>query len=170
VYGAPPPVYGAPPAAPQAYELGGSVRPPRPDVRLGAGLMILGAVLTIVGSVLPWLKIQGKNGNGFDDYISNSNGELKILKGPGKIWIFFAIVVIGLGIGLFLAGRVLAVAILGIVFSAVGAFFVLGSFGVASDTKDYSGEGSYQIGLYIGMIAMLMALAGSIIATSKRRR
>lgn len=158
--------------APAVGEL--STKPPRPNVRVGALLMIIGAVVTAICTALPWLKVDGANGNGFDDYFSNRDGELKILQGPGKIWIFFAVVVVGLGIALYLAGRVLAVAIIGIVFAAIGAFFVLGSITIASDNKDLASaagnDASLQFGLYLGIVGMLVALAGAITATAKRRR
>lgn len=170
----PPPSFSAPPTAP-AYGLGEvATKPPRPQVRVGALLMIIGAVGTIICSFLPWMKAEGKTLNGSDDYFTVQDGTLKILQDPGARWIAFSVVVLGLGIALYLAGRVLAVAIIGIVVSAVAAILVIGSLGIVSDYKDLLAkdgtDASLQFGVYLGVVMMLMSLGGAIAATSKRRR
>ncbi len=164
------PSYGQPPAAPPAYDLGVATKPPRPKVQIGGILTMVGGVLLVVGAVLPWLKGGGETANGLDDYLYRSNGDLTSAQAPGSTWIFAGLVLFGLGLALYLAGRVLAVAIIAIVMAGLALVFVLGGWAIISDVKD-SGDGvSFGIGVPAGTIGMALTLVGSIMATSKRRR
>jgi hypothetical protein len=138
---------------------------------MGGLFLLIGGALLIVGALLPWLKIRGETGNGLDKFIyTDSQGTSKIVDSPGSAWIFLAIVLIGLGIALYAAGRVLPVAIIAIVVASIALLLVFFGWSTASDTKDYAGNGSYGIGLPIGLVAAVLTLAGSIVATAKRRR
>jgi hypothetical protein len=80
-------------------------------------------------------------------------------------------VLAGLGLALLLAGRVLPVAIVAIVFSGIALLIVGGSWVIMNEVKDDSGGGvSFGVGLPIGIAGTVLALAGSIMATAKRRR
>ena len=157
-YGAPPPgyAYGSAPGFEQ--------KPPRPDAKLGGGLIVAGAVLTAIGVFLPWLDDGGNTRSGTDLFFT-SDGE--IFDGPGNLMLAISFVLAGLGIALFFAGRVLAVAIIAIVMSGIAVLMGLGMIGVASD--DILG-GDLQIGVILQPIAPLASLAGSIVVTAKRRR
>ena len=74
-----------------------------------------------------------------------------------------------IGTALFFAGRVLAVAIIGIVFAVIALFIGLAMVSIASDTADF-GDGSIGFGAILQPIAPLVTLAGSIVATAKRRK
>ena len=102
-YGAPPPAYGYG-AAP-----GFEQKPPRPDAKLGGGLIVAGAVLIAIGVYLPWIDDGGSTRSGTDLFFT-SDGE--IFDGPGNLMLAISFVLAGLGIALFFAGRVLAVAII----------------------------------------------------------
>lgn len=167
----PPPGWGQPPAAPAAYDLGPAVKPPRPNVQVGAILTMVGGVLLAVGALLPWLKVTGETGNGLDDYIfENADGIRERAESPGSAWIFFGLVLLGFGIALFFAGRVLAVAILAIVVAGLSLIMVFFGLGAANDTKDFLGEGSVQFGIFVGFVGAGLAIAGSVASTAKRRR
>jgi hypothetical protein len=141
-------------------------KPPRPDVRLGAILTIVGSVISIIGVFLPWLSDGGESQNGTGIFLGS---DFTIYENPGAAVILFAVVTAGLGIALFFAGRVLAVAIIAIVVASIALLIGIGMLGIANDTADFGG-GSLGFGAILQPIAPLITLAGAIIATSKRRR
>ena len=143
-----------------------ATKPPRPDVQLGAILTVVGSIISIIGVFLPWLSDGGDNQNGTGVFLGS---DFTIYDNPGAAVIFFAVVTGGLGIALFFAGRVLAVAIIAIVTAAIALLIGIGMLGIANDTADFSG-GSLGFGAILQPIAPLITLAGAIIATSKRRR
>ena len=164
---APPAPYGQvpPPYAGSPYG-GAQQKPPRPDVKVGALLTIAGSLISIIGVFLPWLSVDGESQNGTGVFISS---DFTIYDNPGAGVIVFAVVTAGLGIALFFAGRVLAVAIIAIVVAVLAVFVGIGVVAIAADTADF-GDGSLGIGAILQPIAALVTLAGSITATAKRRR
>jgi hypothetical protein len=142
-------------------------QPPRPNVRVGATLILVGAALHIVAVFLPWFKILGQSGNGLDDFVTKDG---KPLQSPGMFWLFFGAVMFGLGLALYLAGRNLAVAIIAVVVAVIAVFFSFIGIVAAKDMRDLYGGGSVGIGAILGILAMLVALGGSITALAKRRR
>ncbi len=153
---------------PPAYAgMPGSVaKPPRPDVKLGAILTIVGSVISIIGVFLPWVSDGGESQNGTGVFLAS---DFTLYDNPGAGVIFFAVVTAALGIALFFAGRVLAVAIIAIVVAVIALFVGIAMVAIASDTASF-GDGSVGFGAILQPIAPLITLAGSIAATSKRRR
>jgi hypothetical protein len=155
VYGAP--TYGAPVAA----------KPPRPVVTAGAGLMVGGALLGVIGSFLTWFTLEGETYNGF-----GGTGADDVRDGP--VFVFLAVVVGGLGIAMLAARRNLAMAIIGVVFAAFAVLAALADLGDVSDLKDladaFGADFSTGPGLYLVLVGGLIGLAGSIAALAKRRR
>jgi hypothetical protein len=146
-------------------------KPPRPRVVVGAVLVLVGAALSLVGVFLPWLSTGGVTGNGLDDYFfEDADLELQIVESPGTAVIFGAVVVLGLGLTLLLAGRVLAVAIVAIVAAVIGVVMGLAMVGIVDDTREWLGEGTLGIGVILQPIGPLVVLGGAIAATAKRRR
>ncbi|MGI9646222.1 MAG: hypothetical protein ACR2O6_13030, partial [Ilumatobacteraceae bacterium] len=147
-------------APPPGYE----EKPPRPDAKVGAGLIIAGAVIMIIGVFLPWFDAGGESANGTDNFITS---DLTLIEGPGYLMIGIAVIVGGLGLALFFAGRVLAVAIIAIVMAAIAEFMGLAMVGLMSDLII---DGDLGIGVILQAIAPLASLAGAIVVTAKRRR
>jgi len=141
-------------------------KPPRPAVKLGAILVIVGSLISFIGVFLPWVSLDGESQNGTGFFIGS---DFTIYDNPGAAVIFIALVTVGLGIALFFAGRVLAVAIIAIVAATLALLIGLGMIGITSDTADF-GDGSIGFGAILQPIAPLITLAGAIVATSKRRR
>lgn len=115
---------------------------------------------------LPWVSIAGENLNGMSSFRGN---DFVFYDGSGIVAIGLAIITAGLGIALFFAGRVLAVAIIAIVMASFAALVGLGMVAIAADGADFGG-GSIGFGAILQPIAPLLTLAGSIAATAKRRR
>lgn len=140
-------------------------RAPRPKVTVGAVLLIAGSALALIGAFLPWLTFGGETANGFDTYVTSDFQELEA---PGLVVVFGAITGLAFGIALLAAGRVLAVAILGIVFAALGVIIGLALWAIVADSLQ--GQlGSVGIGLILQPIGPAIALVGAIIATATRR-
>lgn len=158
-YGQTPPAYGGPAGGP-------APKPPRPDVQLGAILVIVGSLISIIAVFLPWVSGGGESQNGTGVFLGS---DFTLYDNPGAGVIVFAVITGGLGIALFFAGRVLAVAIIAIVAAAIAFFVGIGMVSIASDTADF-GDGSLAFGAVLQPIAPLITLAGAIVATSKRRR
>ncbi len=141
-------------------------KPPRPAVPIAGYLCILGGALMILGSVLNWFTIDGEAFNGF----SETGGESK----DGPFFAFVAVVCIGAGITFLAARRVLALAIVALVFASLGLFGALADIGDVSDASDIADRFNFDFttgaGLYVVLIGSLVGIAGNIVALAKRRR
>ena len=115
---------------------------------------------------LPWLSDGGESQNGTGVFLGS---DFTIYDNPGAAVIFFGVVTAGLGIALYFAGRVLAVAIIAIVAASIALLIGIGMVGIANDTAEF-GDGSLGFGAILQPIAPLITLAGAIVATSKRRK
>jgi hypothetical protein len=142
-------------------------KPPRPDVRPAAVLIIAGAIISAIAVFLPWLTAEGETETGTGVFLTK---DFELYDSPGSGVLFFAAVLLGLGIALFFAGRVLAVAIIAIVVSSIALIVGMGMIAIVNDTKDLLGVGSLGVGVILVTPAAGLSLAGSIWATSKRRR
>jgi hypothetical protein len=160
----PPPVAGyAPPPGYAPYPTAPAQKPPRPAVPNAAYLLIAGGVLMIIGSALNWFSLAGEDFNGFSK-IGDSQKD-------GPAFVFFAVVAIGAAITFLAAKRVLAVAIIACVLEAFAMFAAIADLSDVNDFSDLFGDAvSTGPGLYVVLLGSLLALAGSIVALSKRRR
>jgi hypothetical protein len=123
--------------------------------------MIAGAAIVGVGCLLPWLDFADQSLNGFDD------GPDDVALGPGLI--FLALVVFAMGITTLAAKRILAIAIIGIVAAAFCLAASAAQLADYSDFADFVG-GDIGPGLPVAVGGSLVALAGAIVTTAKRRR
>ncbi len=146
-------------------------KPPRPQVKGAAILVIAGALVAGIGVYLPWLSADGESFNGTDAFVTGDTlADLEIIDGPGTAMLFFAATLLGLGIALYFAGRVLAVAIISIVAASIGLLIAIGMIAIVDDSRNFFGEGSIGIGVIAQPIGAGLALGGSIWATARRRR
>ena len=147
-------------------------RPPRPKSPTGSLLLIGGAALYIGAAYMPWYKGDGYTLTGMDTFAKDLGTDT--FESPGKAWVVLGVIVAGLGIAAFFAGRQLALAIVTLVMTALALFVSLIGVAAAKDQKDYdelfATPGSTGIGPVLGIVAMLAALAGSIVVLAKRRR
>ncbi len=160
----PPPAY-APPPGYAGYPVA-MQKPPRPAVPVAGYLCLAAGALLILGSVLNWFSFDGVDYNGF----STVEGSSK----DGPAFAFFAVLAIGAGITFLAARRVLALAIVVLVFEVFAMFAAFADISDVSDLEDLSGAFGYEFstgpGLYIVLIGSLLGIAGNIVAISKRRR
>lgn len=134
--------------------------------RLGALLLIGGGAAQALAAFLPWYTAGSVKLNGFDHYVTK---DLSEINNPGRIWVTMGVILVGLGVATWFAGRRLVLAIIGVGVAAVTLFTSLLGIGAAQDTKDQSGVGRAGFGAYLGIISALIAFAGSIIILIRRR-
>lgn len=141
-------------------------KPPRPAAKIGAGVLMVGGALHIIAVFLPWYQGGGRSLTGLDDFVTQ-NGDL--LSAPGKVWLVVGAALFALGLTTYLVGRVLGVAIAAVVISALGLFTSLLGVGAASNMRKLYGVGEPATGAFVGIVSILVALAGSIQILSRRR-
>jgi len=136
-------------------------------VSVGSWLLIAGGVLLILGSFLPWVKVEGKSYTGF-----TKDDILEVKDGPA--FVFFGVLALGFGLAQLLARRVLAVAILAVVFMSFAVLGTLADYGDLGDKVDIltalGADASKGIGLVLCILGACVALGGGITTLSKRRR
>ena len=153
----PTPGSGAPPV------LVADTKPPRPASPIGGGLMIAGAVIAAIGCFLPWLTIADTTITGFDE------GPDDAALGGGVM--FFALILLGMGITTLAAKRILPIAIIGIVAAALCLLVAIAQLADYSDFADIPFfDAEIGPGLVVVVLGSLVALAGAIIACAKRRK
>lgn len=168
----PPPqaMYAAPPGyAP--YQVMTPQKPPRPPVVAGSWLLIVGALVIVAGTLLKWYTIAGIDFNGFKETFDPDTGE--VTTNTGGVFVFFAVLSLGFGIAQLAAKRVLAVAILAVVFGSFAALAALGEMSNISDRKSFMGglvPFETGPGIYVVIAGSVVALAGAITTLSRRRR
>ncbi len=149
-------------------------KPPRPTVRLGAGLLAGGGLVVALGTFLTWFTIEGISFNGYretlDGNVNNPFGTDDVV-GAGSGYLLFGLIQIGLGVTLFLKGRILPIAIVGVVLTAMS---FIGPMQLMSDldkAEDFWGEAlETGSGLVIIWLGAAVSLGGAITALSRRRR
>jgi hypothetical protein len=143
-------------------------KPPRPAVPVAGYLCLAAGALLIVGSVVNWYTIFGEKFNGFSKALDEAG---KTVSNDGPAFVFFAVLAIGAGITFLAAKRVLALAIVVLVFEVFAMIAAFADIGDMSDLKDVGGSAvSTGAGLYIVLVGSLVGIAGNIAAIAKRRR
>jgi hypothetical protein len=148
-------------------------KPPRPAIPVAGWLMVVGAVLIIVGTIIPWKTFGGESINGFDRYVSwTDDGYLE--QTPGGIFVFGAVVLLAFGITSLVAKRVLPVIIIAIVTATGLALFSAGELAIYGDDEGPFGQaielGDLSAGIPVMLVGSLIALAGAITGCARRRR
>ena len=131
---------------------------------IAATLLLIGAGLVILGSVLNWFSLGGYHVNGFT---TGDNDDVN----DGPFFTFFAVVFIGFAITFFAARRVFVLAILSVVFAGFVILPALSDLSDINDLKDVFGDSiSIGPGLPVVIVGGCVCLAGGIVALAKRRR
>ncbi|MSX54892.1 MAG: hypothetical protein F2772_05115, partial [Actinobacteria bacterium] len=158
----PPAQFGVPPQGYSPYTVAPPQKPPRPAVPVGSWLLIIGGAVSIAACFLTWYTIMGQDVNGFDDTFDPQ--KMQVTTNTGGVFVFFGVLALGFGIAQLAARRVLAVAILSVVFGAIHMLATLGEFSSSSDLKDFAdstvGSFSWGPGLPVLIAGSLLVLAG----------
>jgi hypothetical protein len=116
----------------------------------------------VVGTFLPWVTGDGGSASGWDlaDLSNESN--------DAGVYVAIAVILTGLAVAMAVAGRMLAVAIIAVVIAAFATLAAIIDIG-DDEGLDFLGL-RIGAGLYVILVAALVALAGSIWALAVRRR
>lgn len=142
----------------------------RPRVRAASVLVLVGATMVLAGAVLPWLEDRTYRLTGTRTFWGRQNNGWREVAAPGRFMIVLAVVVGIVGLVLLLMNRVVAVAVLGVIMSTISFFFNLACLSVVNDTQEKLQAGNIGPGVPIAIVGAATALAGSILATARRRR
>ncbi len=126
--------------------------------------MIVGAVLIVVGTVLPWMKSGNFSANAWDVVVDVEDDSSR-----GGGYTFFAVVLAGFGITTVAARRLLPVAILAVIFAALVVIVSIGDLSDLYDLNDLLGI-EIGIGPWVTLLGSAAALGGSIWTLSVRRK
>lgn len=162
--------YAAPGYATAGYPVAGSAKPPRPAVKVGSIMLIVSGVGLVIGSLLNWVTIEGQSINGF----SEESLSMEENSPSGGAFVFFAVLLVGFGIAQLAARKVLAVAILAVVFASFAVLIALAQMSDVSDAitlSDLFGfQSSWGPGVPVLVISSVVGLGGGIATLAKRRR
>jgi hypothetical protein len=129
-------------------------------------MLVAGGLLSVIGSFLNWFSVLGIDVNGF----SHAGGNQK----DGPVFVTLGVLLAGVGIALLLARKVLALTIIGMILAAFTVLAALADLGdvANADTLAKSSDIEFATGpgLYVCVAGALVALAGGIVATAKKRR
>jgi hypothetical protein len=157
--------YGYPqPGVPYPPYGGPYPRPPRQPMRIAApqvGWSLIGtALVALIAALLPWAYVFGVGINGTDG------------NGDGNATLFFAIVVIAMGIVVAAGGGRVWTSIVACVFSALIVLVSLIDLSDIANVASNDGLGGVAVdvgpGLWISLLAGLAALTASIIGIARR--
>ena len=159
----PPPPSFSPPTNPFAT----TEKPPAPPVTVGAGLLVLGGVLMIVGSFLNWFDFDGATFNGF------TSGLEDFTNVKGGIFDVLGALAVGFGVTQLAAKKILALGIIGAVTSAIGLIIGLKALSDVNDFVDLGRFLGFDVstgpGLYVATAGAIVATIGSLATIAKQR-
>jgi hypothetical protein len=159
-----------PPSAPKVRrdEYGFDVvKAARPVTRTGAAILAAGGLAHVVAVFLPWYSVSNVELKGLDEFLTPDGAPFY---GPGKIWLVVGGLLFALGVTMYILGRIFWIAIAAVLVAILGVFTSLLGVGAASNVRNYNGGGEIGAGCWIGIMSILLALAGSIQVLAKRRR
>lgn len=171
----PPPAPGVqpaplPPAPPRPtrreYE---GERPPRPRVLAALVLVLVGAVMSVVGSFLPWWDGNGYTRSGIRILFARTGHGYRTIHGPGYVVIALAAVCAILGLVMLFIGRSITLSIVAIVAGGVGFLYSLACLGIVQDTRARVGGGTISVGVPVVIVGAASTLVGSVMVLARRR-
>jgi hypothetical protein len=118
-----------------------------------------------IGSFLTWFTIGGEDVTGFTEIAEETR--------DGPFFVGIGVVLLAFAITTLVAGRLLPIAILAVVFAGFGLIAALVDYGDISDLEDsplFAESLDIGPGLPVVIIGTLIGLAGGIVALAKRRR
>ncbi len=130
-------------------------------MKVPAALLVAGGIVMIVGTFLPWVSGNGFSLDGWE------LGDINQESSDATAFVTFGVILSGLGVALAVIGRQLALAIIAVV---VAALATLAAF---VDVTDDDGLDLFGLeigaGLWVILVASLVALAGAIWALAVKR-
>ena len=125
--------------------------------------MMAGAVVMVAGTFLTWASDSSGSYNGWDPEFTDTESST-----AGGL-VFIAVVLAGFGITTLAAKRLLPIAILAVIFAALGFFAALGELIDLFELSDFFGV-EVGAGLWVVLLGAAAALGGAIWTLSVRRK
>lgn len=153
------PQHGAPPyGGPQYVQHGGPTS--RYRAPFGSTMMLVGAVIAIAGTFLPWISFGGQSVNGYETYVIGDNFDSVAWSNPGAYVVAAMVVVIFAAVLVLAAGRRVVTWLIALLTTALGGLVAFAAFGAVGNVLDNLFAGS-DLGIGVGVI---LCLLGAIIA------
>ncbi len=155
------PQFGAPTTAVRYRAPGGSIT------------MIVGALLAIIGTFLPWITSSGGRSsesiNGYETYLVGDALDATLWENPGAYVAGAMVLVIAMAIVILAAGRSTATWILGIIAAAMAGLMTIGALGAVASMLDVAifGGLTMGVGILICLLGAVVAAVGSVIVAAK---
>ncbi len=133
--------------------------------------MIVGALLAILGTFLPWVTFFGDSVNGYETYFIGEGPDRIDWTNPGAFVAVTMVLVIVAAIVVMAAGRSIATWLISLLMAGVAGLTTLAALGAVGSVLDDSFSASqFGIGVGIGLclVGAVTAGVGSIIVAAKR--
>jgi len=131
--------------------------------------MLVGAVMSVVGSLLPWWDGSGYTRSGLRILFARTGDGYRTIHGPGYVVIALAGICAVLAVVMFAIGRSITLGIISIVSAGVGFLYSLACLGIVQDTRDVVGGGTISVGVPVAIVGAAATLVGSVMVMVRRR-
>jgi len=132
--------------------------------------VLVGGVALGVSSALTWVHTASGSVTGFGDYYLRQHATWVLLHGPATFVIIMAVGLVAVAVTTLWSGRIVALAIAGVVLSALALIWMAACAGFAAQTRTYLGGGTLGPGVGVGVAASLVSLCGSVWTLVRRGR
>jgi hypothetical protein len=136
--------------------------------------MIIGALLAIIGTFLPWITNSGggfsDSINGYETYFVGDAIDATLWENPGAYVVGAMMLVIAMAVIILAAGRSTATWILGIIAAGLAGLMTIGALGAVASMLDLAVFGglSIGIGILVCLLGAVVAGVGAIIVAAKK--
>ncbi|MEP6299565.1 MAG: hypothetical protein ABJ382_19760 [Ilumatobacter sp.] len=136
----------------------------------GATTMIAGALVSIIGTFLPWVTFGNDSVNGYDTYPIGDDFDAVQWTNPGAYVVGAMVLVIISAVIVLAAGRRVATWIIALLAAGFGGLMALGGLGAVGSVLDNAFFDDLNIGFGVGLclLGAVIAGVGAIIVAAKR--
>ena len=133
--------------------------------------MIAGALLAILGTLLPWVTFAGDSVNGYETYFVGDEFDSFEWSNPGAFVAFAMVVVIVAAVVVLAAGRRIATWIIALLAAGFGGLMTLAALGAVGSVLD-NAFSSDDLGIGVGVVLCLLGAivsgVGAIVVAAKK--
>ncbi len=135
--------------------------------------MIVGALLAMLGTFLPWITFDGDfsdSVNGYETYFIGDDFDAVEWTDPGAYVLGTMVIVVIMAVVILAAGRSTATWILGIIAASVAGLMTLGALSAVGSVlnQDLFGRLDIGVGIALCLIGAIIAGVGAILVAAKK--
>lgn len=133
--------------------------------------MLVGGLVAIIGTFLPWVTFRGGSVNGYERYLVGDGFDAAVWNNPGGFVVFAMVIVIVAAIVVLAAGRHIATWIIALLAAGFGGLMSIAAFGAVGSVlnNDFASD---ELGVGLGIVLCLLgafaAGVGAIIIAAKK--